>query len=38
LSLVIVIEEEKYTDKHGAEQTTFRVKRMKKVPVDLDGI
>ena len=38
LSLVIVIEEEKYIDKHGAEQTAFRVRRMKKLPVDLDAI
>ena len=38
LQLVVVIEEEKYTDKHGAEQVTLRVKRMKKVPVDVDDI
>ena len=38
LSLVIVIEEERYTDKFGAEQTAFRVRRMKKLPVDLDAI
>lgn len=38
LQLVVVLEEEKYTDKHGAEQVTLRVKRMKKVPVDVDDI
>ena len=38
LQLVAVIEEEKYTDKNGAEQVTLRVKRMKKVPVDVDDI
>ena len=38
LQLVVVIEEEKYTDKNGAEQVTLRVKRMKKVPVDVDDI
>ena len=38
LQLVVVIEEEKYTDKQGAEQVTLRVKRMKKVPVDVDDI
>jgi hypothetical protein len=38
LSLVIVIEEERYIDKNGAEQTAFRVRRMKRVPVDLDAI
>lgn len=38
LQLVVVLEEEKYTDKHGAEQVTLRVKRMKKVPVDLDNL
>ena len=38
LSLVIVIEEERYIDKNGAEQTAFRVRRMKKVPVDFDAI
>ncbi len=38
LQLVVVLEEEKYTDKHGAEQVTLRVKRMKKVPADVDDI
>lgn len=38
LSLNIVLEEEKYTDKNGAEQTTLRVRRMKKVPSDNDTI
>jgi hypothetical protein len=38
LSLVIVLEEEKYTDKFGAEQTALRVRRMKKVPSDNDTI
>lgn len=38
LQLVVVLEEEKYTDKNGAEQVTLRVKRMKKVPVDLDNL
>jgi len=38
LQLVVVLEEEKYTDKQGAEQVTLRVKRMKKVPVDVDDI
>ena len=38
LSLVVVLEEEKYTDKNGAEQTTLRVRRMKKVPSDNDTI
>jgi hypothetical protein len=38
LQLVVVIEEEKYTDKNGAEQVALRVKRMKKVPVDVDDI
>jgi hypothetical protein len=38
LQLVVVLEEEKYTDKNGAEQVTLRVKRMKKVPVDVDDI
>ena len=38
LQLVVVIEEEKYTDKNGAEQVTLSVKRMKKVPVDVDDI
>jgi hypothetical protein len=38
LQLVVVIEEEKYTDKNGAEQVTLRVKRMKKVPADVDDI
>jgi hypothetical protein len=35
---VVVLEEEKYTDKHGSEQVTLRVKRMKKVPADVDDI
>ena len=34
LSLNIVLEEEKYTDKNGTEQTTLRVKRLKKTPAD----
>lgn len=38
LSMVIVLEEEKYTDKNGVEQTTLRVRRMKKVPSDNDTI
>ena len=38
LSLVVILEEEKYTDKNGAEQTTLRVRRMKKVPSDNDTI
>jgi hypothetical protein len=38
LQMVIVLEEEKYTDKNGVEQVTLRVKRMKKVPVDVDDI
>jgi hypothetical protein len=38
LRLVVVLEEEKYTDKNGVEQVTLRVKRMKKVPVDVDDI
>lgn len=38
LSLIVVLEEEKYTDKNGAEQTTLRVRRMKKVPSDIDTI
>lgn len=38
LSLVITIEEEKYTDKNGQEQTALRVRRMKKVPSDNDGL
>jgi hypothetical protein len=35
---VIVLEEEKYTDKFGAEQIALRVRRMKKVPSDNDTI
>jgi hypothetical protein len=35
---VITIEEEKYTDKNGQEQTALRVRRMKKVPSDNDGL
>ena len=38
LSLKIVLEEEKYTDKQGQEQTALRVRRMKKVPSDNDTI
>lgn len=38
LSMIITLEEEKYIDKNGAEQITLRVKRMKKLPVDLDAI
>ena len=38
LSLVITLEEEKYTDKNGAEQTALRVRRMKKVPSDNDTL
>jgi hypothetical protein len=38
LSMIVVLEEEKYIDKNGAEQVTLRVKRMKKLPVDLDAI
>lgn len=38
LSLNIVLEEEKYTDKNGAEATALRVRRMKKVPSDNDTI
>lgn len=34
LALNIVVEEEKYTDKDGAEKTTLGVKRLKKAPVD----
>ena len=34
LALNIVLEEEKYTDKNGAEQTALRVKRLKKAPAD----
>ena len=36
LAMSIVIEEEKYTDKNGAEQTALRVRRMKKLPSDND--
>jgi hypothetical protein len=36
LGMVIVLEEEKYTDKNGAEQTAVRVRRMKKLPSDND--
>ena len=36
LAMGIVIEEEKYTDKNGAEQTALRVRRMKKLPSDND--
>jgi hypothetical protein len=34
LALNIIVEEEKYTDKEGAEKTTLRVKRLKKTPAD----
>ncbi len=36
LGMGIVLEEEKYTDKQGAEQTALRVRRMKKLPSDND--
>ena len=36
LGMGIVLEEEKYTDKNGAEQTALRVRRMKKLPSDND--
>jgi hypothetical protein len=36
--MIVVLEEEKYTDKNGQEQTTLRVRRMKKVPSDNDTI
>jgi hypothetical protein len=36
LAMAIVIEEEKYTDKNGAEQTALQVRRMKKLPSDND--
>jgi len=36
LAMGIVLEEEKYTDKNGAEQTALRVRRMKKIPSDND--
>jgi hypothetical protein len=38
LSMIVVLEEEKYTDKNGQEQTALRVRRMKKVPSDNDTI
>jgi hypothetical protein len=38
LSMIVVLEEEKYTDKQGQEQTALRVRRMKKVPSDNDTI
>lgn len=38
LSMIVVLENEKYTDKNGQEQTTLRVRRMKKVPSDNDTI
>jgi len=38
LSMIVVLEEEKYTDKKGQEQTALRVRRMKKVPSDNDTI
>jgi hypothetical protein len=36
LGMSIVLEEEKYTDKHGAEQIALRVRRMKRLPSDND--
>jgi len=36
--MIVVLEEEKYTDKNGQEQTALRVRRMKKVPSDNDTI
>ena len=36
LGMGIVLEEEKYTDKQGVEQTALRVRRMKKLPSDND--
>jgi hypothetical protein len=36
LGMSIVLEEEKYTDKQGAEQITLRVRRMKRLPSDND--
>jgi hypothetical protein len=36
LAMGIVLEEEKYTDKNGAEQTALRVRRMKRIPSDND--
>jgi hypothetical protein len=36
LGMSIVLEEEKYTDKQGAEQTALRVRRMKRLPSDND--
>jgi hypothetical protein len=36
LGMGIVLEEEKYTDKNGAEQTALRVRRMKRIPSDND--
>jgi hypothetical protein len=36
LGMSIVLEEEKYTDKNGAEQTALRVRRMKRIPSDND--
>jgi hypothetical protein len=36
LGMGIVLEEEKYTDKQGVEQTGLRVRRMKKLPSDND--
>jgi hypothetical protein len=36
LAMGIVLEEEKYTDKQGAEQIALRVRRMKRLPSDND--
>jgi hypothetical protein len=36
LGMSIVLEEEKYTDRNGAEQTALRVRRMKRLPSDND--
>ena len=36
LAMGIVLEEEKYTDRNGAEQTALRVRRMKRLPSDND--
>jgi hypothetical protein len=36
LGMSIVLEEEKYTDKQGAEQIALRVRRMKRLPSDND--
>jgi hypothetical protein len=36
LAMGIVLEEEKYTDRNGAEQIALRVRRMKRLPSDND--